>query len=147
MTTPRQQQTAIQAMCVGLLLTVAATIAPYVDRATGNVLADHIRDGYPTYTQSRIDSAVTTWLLILTILGVLGVIGWLWTIWAVKVGKTWAPWAAGTLFVMGTSIALAVLLVKDTSGDVGLAPALGWLGLAPCLAGLAAVAQLWRRPW
>jgi hypothetical protein len=39
---------AIGAMYAGLALTVVAIIAPYVDRATGHVLADHIRDGYPT---------------------------------------------------------------------------------------------------
>jgi hypothetical protein len=39
---------AIAAMYAGLLLTVAATVAPYVDRATGHVLVDHIRHGCPT---------------------------------------------------------------------------------------------------
>jgi hypothetical protein len=36
------------------------------------------------------------------------------------------------------------LLVKDTSGDTGLPPLLGWTGMAPCLAGLLALALLWR---
>jgi hypothetical protein len=77
-------------MYAGLALTVVATIAPYVDRATGHVLADHIRAGYPTYSQERIDSAVTTYLVILTVVGVLGVVSWVWTTWAVKSGKRWA---------------------------------------------------------
>jgi hypothetical protein len=60
-------------------------------------------------------------------------------------GKRWAPWAISAMFVLGTSVALTALLVRDTSGDVGLAPMLGWIGMAPCFAGLAAVATVWRR--
>lgn len=143
--TTTQQRPALGAMYAGLALTVAATIAPYVDRATGNVLADHIRDGYPTYPQTRIDTAVTTWLVILSVVGALGIVSWLWTIQAVRAGKAWARWAATAMFVLGTSVALTALLVKDTSGDTGLAPLLGWIGMLPCLAGLGAVTILWRR--
>jgi hypothetical protein len=39
---------AIAAMYAGLLLTVAATGGRYVDRASGHVLVDRIRHGYPT---------------------------------------------------------------------------------------------------
>src|SRR5215471_15509821 len=108
---------AIAAMSVGLVLTVVATIVPYITSA----LRDHIRDGYPHYGDARVNNAVTAWLIILTIVGVLGVVGWLWTIWVVEAGKRWAPWAATAMFVLGTSAALTTLLVKDTSGDTGLA--------------------------
>lgn len=134
----------LRAVYIGLVLTVLATIAPYVDRATSNMLARHIRDGYPTYTRARVDSAVTAWLVILTVIGAVGVAGWIWTIWAVKTGKKWARWAVTALFVLGTSVALTALLVKDTSGATGLPPLLGCIGLMPCLAGLAAVTALWR---
>lgn len=123
-------------MYAGLAPTVVAIIAPFVDRATGNVLADHIRDGCPTYTQARIDSAVTTWLVILSVVGALGIVGWVWTIWAVNAGKGWARCAATAMLALGASVALTALLVKDTSGDTGLAPLLGWVGMLPCLAGL-----------
>ena len=131
-------------MYAGLALTVVAMVAPYVDRAEGNVLADHIRDGYPTYSAGRIDSAVTAWLVILSVVGALGVVTWLGTIWAVRARKGWARWAATTAFALGTSVALTALLTKDTSGDVGLAPVVGWIGMAPCLVGLVAVTMLWR---
>jgi hypothetical protein len=49
------------------------------------------------------------------------------------------------MFALGTSIALTDLLIKDTSGDTGLPPLLGWAGLLPCVAGLLAVTLLWRR--
>ena len=53
MTTAHHERSAIGAMYVGLGLTVVAMIVPYVDHATGNVLASHIRAGYPAYTQAR----------------------------------------------------------------------------------------------
>jgi hypothetical protein len=132
-------------MYAGLGLAVVTVIVPYVDHATANMLADHIRDGYPTYTQARIDSAVTTYLVYLSVVGALGIICWLWAIWAVKAGKRWARGAATAMLTHGTGIALIDLLVKDTSKDTGLPPLLGWAGLLPCLAGLLAVTLLWRR--
>jgi hypothetical protein len=133
---------AIKTMYAGLALTVAATAAPYVDH-TG--LTDHIRVGYPTYTEARIDSAATTYLVYLSVLGALGIVGWLGTIWAVKAGKRWVRVGATATFALATSIALFDLLVNDTSGDTGLPPLLGWVGLLPCLAGLLAVTLLFRK--
>jgi hypothetical protein len=133
-------------MYVGLALTVAATVIPYIDRATANVLADHIRAGYPTYTQARVESAVTAWLVILTVVGALGIVCWIGTAWAVTAGKRWARGVATAVFVLAAGIALTGLLIKDTSGEPGLPPLLGWLGVLPSLAGLVAVAELWRRP-
>ena len=46
---------------------------------------------------------------------------------------------------VGSTVALSALLTKDTSGEVGLAPLLGWIGLLPCVAGLITVVRLWRR--
>lgn len=137
---------AVAAMYVGLLLTATATVAPYVDRATGHVLASHIRHGYPTYSQDRVDAAVTAWLDILTAVGVLGILCWIGSIWAVKTHKAWARAMATVMFAAGTGLALAALLTRDTSGEVGLAPLLGWIGMLPSLAGLAAVGMLWARP-
>jgi hypothetical protein len=141
MTKTHRERSAIWAMYAGLGLTVVATVVPY----TADALADHIRAGYPAYTQARIDTAVTTYLVLLSVVGALGVISWLSTIWAVKVGKRWARGTATAMFALGTGIALTGLLVRDTSGDTGLPPTLGWIGMLPCLAGLLAVTLLWRR--
>jgi hypothetical protein len=135
----------IAAMYACLAMTVVAIILAYVDLAASNTLTDHIRAGYPTYTQTRIDTAATTYLVYLSIIGVLGVVGWLWTTRAIKTGKRWARGAATAMFALGTSIALTDLLIKDTSGDTGLPPLLGWVGMLPCLAGLLAVILLWRK--
>lgn len=144
-TRARSPRGALAAMYAGLVLTVVATVAPYVDRATGQVLADHIREGYPTYSADRIDSAVTTWLVLLSVTGVLGIVTWLVTIRAVRQHQGWARWEATAMFVVGTCAALTALLTKDTSGEVGLAPLLGGIGMLPSAAGLAALALLWRR--
>ncbi|MFH9576237.1 hypothetical protein ACH4MG_37665 [Streptomyces sp. NPDC017454] len=118
----------------------------YVDRGTTHLLADHIRAGYPSYAQARVDSAVTAYQVVLSVIGALGVLVWLTTAWAVKAGKRWARPAATVMLVLGTSVGLTGLLTKDTSGETGLPPELGWAGMIPCLAGVAAVTLLWRRP-
>ncbi|MCZ4124749.1 hypothetical protein [Streptomyces sp. H39-S7] len=146
MTKTRQERWAPRSMLTGLGLTIAATVLPYVDRATTHLLADHIRAGYPAYTQARINSAVTTCLVLWSVIGALGVIAWLWTAWAVAAGKRWARPAVTVLFVLGAGIALTVMLTRDTSGEVGLPPELGWAWMAPCLTALLAVLLLGRRP-
>ncbi|HEY3503801.1 MAG TPA: hypothetical protein VGN37_13580 [Actinocatenispora sp.] len=142
MRTIRYPRSAMAALVAGLALTLVALLAPY---ASGTVLADHIRAGYPSYDAARIDTAATTYLVYLSVVGALGVLGWLGTLWAAGRRKPWARWVATGLFAVGTSVALFDLLVRDTSGDTGLPPLLGWLGLLPCLAGIAALALLWRR--
>jgi hypothetical protein len=57
---------ALGTMYAGLALTVAATAVPYVDHT---VPADHVRAGYPAYTEARIDSAATTYLIYLSTVG------------------------------------------------------------------------------
>jgi hypothetical protein len=47
------------------------------------------------------------------------------------------------MLVLGATVGLIGLLTKDTSGATGLPPTLGWIGLAPCVAGVVAVALLW----
>ncbi|MDN3259212.1 hypothetical protein QWJ26_05185 [Streptomyces sp. CSDS2] len=146
MTEPTHSRGALGAIFAGLALTVLTTTASYVDRDTTRLLADHIRAGYPSYSQAQVDSAVTGYLVVLSIIGALGVLAWLTTAWAVRTGKRWARPAATVLFLLGAGIGLAGLLTKDTSGATGLPPELGWAGMLPCLAGVVAVILLWRRP-
>lgn len=129
----------------GVVLTLVAAVFPFVDRATTTVLAEHIRAGYPTYGSAEINAAVTAYLVILSLVGVLGLLGWLGTVWAARAGKGWTGWLATGLFVAAACASLAALTVRDTSGDVGLAPLLGWLQVLPCIPGLAAVVLLWKR--
>ena len=64
---------------------------------------------------------------------------------SVSTGRAWGRLVATIAFAAGTTVALSALLTKDTSGEVGLAPLLGWIGLLPCVAGLITVVRLWRR--
>ncbi|MFG2039442.1 hypothetical protein [Dactylosporangium sp. NPDC048998] len=138
-------QVALATMYVGAGLTVIAALSPFVDQATTTVLADHVRKGYPAYGPGEINAAVTAYTVILSAVGVLGLLSWLGTARAVRVGKGWAPWLATGVFAIAACLALMAVTVKDTSGEVGLAPLLGWLQVLPCIPGLAAVALLWRR--
>ncbi|WP_101790809.1 hypothetical protein [Nonomuraea indica] len=131
-------------MCVGAALTAIAAIFPFVDRATTTVLADHVRAGYPAYGPDAVDAAITAYVTILSVIGVLGLLGWLGAIWALRAGVRWARPLATGLLAIAACLAVAALTVRDTSGDVGLAPLLGWLLVLPCVPGLAAVV-LWRR--
>jgi hypothetical protein len=145
MTLTKHSRSVIKAMYMGLCLTVAANIVLYVDHVTTNMLAAHVRSSYPTYTQERVDSAVTSYLVYLSVVGALGIVCWLWTIWAVKKTKWWARGLATALFAIGTALALTDLFIKDTSGETGLPALIGWVGILPCMAGLSAVVLLWRR--
>lgn len=146
MTKTAHTRGAIGAMYTGLGLTVIATVAPYADRATTHLLADHVRAGYPAYSQARVDSAVSTYLVLLSVIGALGILAWSTATWAVRAGRRWARPASTALFVLGTGTGLIGLLTKDTSGTTGLPPGLGWAGVAPCLAGALAITLLWRNP-
>jgi hypothetical protein len=72
--------------------------------------------------------------------------GWIIAICAVQAHRPWARPVATVLFAAGLVTALTALLTRDTSGDVGLAPLLGGIGLLPSLAGVVAVVALWERP-
>lgn len=135
------KRTTLVTLYLGLALTFAAVAVPYVNEAT---LAGHIKAGYPTYPEARIDTAVSIYLVYLSVVGALGVVCWVTAIWAVKARKRWAPAIGTAFFVLGAGVALFDLLVKDTSGDTGLPPMLGWAGMLPSLAGLVAVALLWK---
>jgi hypothetical protein len=116
------------ALWCGLILTGVVTVFPFLNRS---VLADHIRSGYPSYTSGEVNHAVDLYLVILATAGVVGIVGWLATIWAVRSGKGWIRWVAPVLLVGAIAFALTGLTVRDTSGDVGLAPMIGWLQMLP----------------
>ena len=139
-----RQAAALPALWCGLAATIVATAIPFVDRFTSHRLAAHIRAGYPHYSEGRIDTAVSAYLVILAVVGGLGVVGWLGTVSVVHAGKGWAPILGTVMFSLAVVVALTGLLTTDTSGELGLPMWLGLTGTAPCLPGLAAVVLLWR---
>lgn len=125
----------------GLVLTLALAVWPFL---TPGLLADHIRAGYPEYSAAEVGSAVVAWQAVLASVAGLGVLGWLWTFWSLRRPNRWAPFSATALLAVAVVVTLVLLLTPDTSGEVGLAPALGWAWLVPCLAGLAVTITAWR---
>ncbi len=149
MNSDKRNSYVVGAMYVGLVLTVLVALIPLGDHVAGNVLADHIAAGYPSYSQREIDSAASMYLVLLSIVGALGIVGWLV---GVRAAVRWPRAVAGSvttlLLVAAVGVALTGMFVPDTSGDTGLPLSLSWWLLLPCVPGLYAVAQLWtaRRP-
>ncbi|WP_420750536.1 hypothetical protein [Rhodococcus sp. O3] len=146
MNTTRISRSSTVALLVGCVLTVVAAIAVYGGQTASGILTAHVRAGYPSFTQDHIDAATDIYLTYLIVLGVLGALGWLTTLWVARRSTSWARLLATGLWVVATGIALFDLTVRDTSGDTALPATVGWMGLAPCVAGLVAVVLLWRRP-
>jgi hypothetical protein len=135
---------AVLAMYLGLAFTVVAAAVPFVDHVTSDVLADHIRSGYPDYSEAKVSSAVAAYLTYLAIIGVLGVVAWLWSIRTTKRGAAAAPILATVMFLLGSAVALTNLFIKETSGERALPMLFGVTGVLPVLPGLIAVALLWK---
>lgn len=147
MRTANNARSAVVAMSIGLLLTAVVTAAPFLGSPHGELISRHVESGYPSYTAEEVASATGIYLAWLAIAGVLGLACWITCIAATRAGKRWAPWVALVALVVGASIGLFDLTIRDTSGDTGLPPLIGWLGLLPCGAGLVAVLLLWmKRP-
>lgn len=79
-----RRQTATIAMYAGCLCTAAAVAVVWIDHATADVLARHIRAGYPDYSRSRVNSAAMTYVVYLSAVGAIGFIAWLASIRAAK---------------------------------------------------------------
>jgi hypothetical protein len=139
--TPPSLRPAVAAMYAGLVLTVAATVVPFVER---NVLADHVRSGYPEYSDGRVSSSTNAYLIYLAAVGALGVAAWLWSIRSTRKPGRGALIVTTTAFVLGSGIALTNLFVNESNGDRALPTSLGAVGLAPVLPGLVAVAMVWK---
>lgn len=131
-------------LVTGAALTLSAAVLPMTGYFR-ELLGEHVRVGYPALDSAEVDSAVTAYVAILVAIGVAGLIGWGIALRAVRTGFRGTRWLMAALLATGALIAVSALTIRDTSGDVGLAPFFGWLLLVPCLPGLVALAS-WRRP-
>ncbi|GAA2074869.1 hypothetical protein GCM10009840_05760 [Pseudolysinimonas kribbensis] len=132
-------------MTSGLVLTVVATVVPFVGRPPGSLIAEHLRAGYPGYSESQIAAAVGIYLIALTVVGALGVVTWIVSMLVARRYVGAARWVCAAAFVVGTGIALFDASIRDTSGDTGLPLPVGVLGLLPSIAGAVALVLVWRR--
>lgn len=146
MSSEHRKRATVAAMWIGLACTVIATIAPFLGQDTSNGLAGHVRAGYPFYSSARVDTAVDTYLAYLTGVNAMGVMAWLAIMWAVNKEMRRTFRTALTIFVTAAAIGLFDLLIKDTSGDTGLPPVIGWIELLPCAPGLIVLLLVRGRP-
>lgn len=130
------------ALWVGLGLTLLATVSAQLGKP---LISEHIHSGYPSLAEDEIGAGMDFYATALTVVGVLGALGWIATIWWAHRGSRWIRWAAVVLALTGTTVALFAFLVRDTSGDTGLPPLIGAIGLLPCAAGLVAVVLMFTR--
>src|SRR5581483_10633690 len=108
-----RRRAATLALHMGWMFTAATLAVVWVDHATGNVLASHIRAGYPDYSQARINSAAVTYLLYLSAIGALGLTAWFATIRAVSRDGRWVRPSATVMFILAVGLSLTNLLIKD----------------------------------
>lgn len=142
---PPGQRAALPALWIGLALTAGVGAYALLDGSTTHVLADHIRATYPAFDAQDVQAGVAAYVTILLGVTGLGAAGWLATIWAARSGRGWTIWLAVALLVAAVGVAAVGLTTLDTSGEVGLAPLMGWLLMLPSLPGLVAVVLLWTR--
>lgn len=136
---------ALTGIGIGLVLTSTVAVLPALGGAPFDALVAHVQAGYPAYSLQDAENAAGLYVAILASVGAVGALAWLGTLWAVLARQGWARWLALGLLAASLLLALVGLTTLDTSGDVGLAPVIGWLQLVPCLAGAAVVFALWRR--
>jgi hypothetical protein len=143
---PKISSAALRALWAGSAVTALITVLALVDPLSTHLLGTHVAAGYPTYTDAEIDRAVAIYVTILVIVGILGTAGWVTTIRLARAGRRSAVWTGAALCTAGALIAVTGLTVTDTSGMVGLAPTFGWLLLAPCAIGVAALVLMRWQP-
>lgn len=137
----RYSRSSFTALGIGLVSTVVAAGTAILGQS---MIRDHIRTGYPNLSSRELAEGVSFYVAALSIVGVLGVFAWATTLWLASRESRWARWSAIAFFVVGSSISAYALLVRDTSGDTGIPPFVGGIGMVPCVIGLLAVALMFR---
>lgn len=133
--TARPIRRVLATMYVGLGLTLLAVAIAILADHNGDI-ARQLRDAYPDWSAQRISDNRSLVLIYLIVVGAVGAAAWLWIAWAVSRAKRWARLVATGVFALATMDAL-INLSQPQPTAVDLA------GLAPCLAGLVAIALLW----
>lgn len=139
------RRNAITAMRVGLGLTVLAMLYLLLDQIVLHNLSDHLRDLYTGHTPEGQDPGDTTFVAgVLYTIGVLGIVSWLLVIRATRNGKSWVRTGGLVLFLLGLVTACATFVVGEYGTAIVPTPLAVAFAL-PCVAGLAAVVNLFKR--
>lgn len=131
-------------MWVGLLLTAVAAMAPLIDIALTDSVAQHVREAYPGWGRGTVSTernAIVGWLVIT---GLMGVAGWLLAIRGASGGSHRTRRLAVTMLLLGAALALLNLTAAGEQYDVIVPTTFGALTATPVAEGVVAVGQLWR---
>ncbi|HVX45933.1 MAG TPA: hypothetical protein VHC49_18735 [Mycobacteriales bacterium] len=128
----------------GLILTALLALAPLIDIATADTIADHVREAYPHWSAGNVEKDRNAIAIYLAAVGVLGTGGWLWTIRSLARRPERAYRTATIMFVLGACVALFDLTYGSEQYDRTVPLLYGLLGLIPLIPGTAAVVLLWR---
>ena len=122
-------------MYAGLALSLLSIVVALLADHHGDI-ARELREAYPHWSAHRVSDNRSVVLAYLIAVGAGGAARWVWTAWAVSRAKRWARPVATAIFALAATDAL-INLTQPEPATVDLA------GLAPCLVGLAVIAQLW----
>jgi hypothetical protein len=128
----------------GLILTALLALAPLIDIATADTIADHVRAAYPNWSAGDVEKDRNAIAIYLAAVGILGSGGWLWTIRSVTRRPERAYRPATIMFVLGACVALFDLTYGSEQYDRTVPLLYGLLGLIPLLPGTVAVVRIWR---
>ncbi|MEW1653657.1 hypothetical protein [Streptomyces sp. NPDC093707] len=144
-TTPRATRPGLRASCAGLVLTVAATLAPLVDVATADSLTAHVQAAYPRWSAALVAADRNAIVTYLAVVGALGLLAWSWAILGIARRKHWSRGLVTTLFALGLTTAAFDLTFSEGAYAQVIPRPYGLLGMLPVAAGLAAVVLVWHR--
>ena len=125
----------VGAVLIGLALAVVALAVPVIDATAGHLLADHLRLGYPQYTEADIAAAVTVSAVALSTVAGLAVICWLVTLVATVTRRRWSWVFALAVLIVGGLVVLTTMMVPDTSGRLGFPLSISATLMLPTVAG------------
>lgn len=145
MTTPPPSRAALWWSALGLATTLVVALVTILDATGDGLLAAHLRSAYPGYTGAQVATAVDLSASILVSVAVLGALVWTTTIALIATRRRGAGVLALVALVLGVTVSLTVILIRDTSGELGFALPISSTLLLPCAAGAVVAPLLLRR--
>lgn len=111
----------------------------------GAALRASIRHAYPHYSPSQVAGLASAEIIYSVVYTLALIFLWLWLAWACRAGKAWARIVGSILFGLNTVLLVVTLATRASAGVLPHVTAGSVLTVLGWVAGLGAVAMLWRR--
>jgi len=134
---PASVRSAVAALYAAATLSLLAALAVIADQAWGDGLARTLRDAYPHRSPGDLSMAESSILTYLFTLAAIGAVFFVWMARASRKGRRWVRRAGTVTVALGSALSLYHFTQPHPL-------VMTLAGLLPCLAGLAALALLWR---